>query len=88
MAGTKVKGNRKMRISSCLLEYRHQARENLTAEDGRRLQAACSTDVETVFGIVKHYRGFRKFHLRGQEKVKTELGLVSIAHKMKRLVAA
>jgi hypothetical protein len=72
-----------MRISSRLPEYRHQARENLTAEDRQRLQAACSTDVETVFGIMKHYRGFRKFHLRGQEKVKTEWGLVSIAHKMK-----
>jgi len=84
---TQAKGNRKIRISFRLLEYRRQARTNLTSEEGQRLRAARSTEVETVFGIVKHNMGFRRFHLRGLEKVKTEWGLVSIAHNMKKLAA-
>jgi hypothetical protein len=46
-----------------------------------------SVEVETVFGHVKHNMGFRRFHLRGLQKVKTEWGLVSIAHNMKKLAA-
>jgi len=84
---TRAKGNRKIRISFRLLEYRRQARANLTSEQGQRLRAARSTEVEPVFGIIKHNMGFRRFHLRGLEKVKTEWGLVSIAHNMKKLAA-
>jgi transposase len=84
---TRAKGNRKIRISFRLLEYRRQARANLTSEEGQRLRASRSIEVEPVFGIIKHNMGFRRFHLRGLEKVKTEWGLVSIAHNMKKLAA-
>jgi hypothetical protein len=69
------------------LNYRQQARENLTGEEGERLRAARSTEVETVFGHLKHNLGFRRVHLRGLEKVKTELGILSIAHNMMKLAA-
>ncbi len=84
---TKAKGNRTIRISFRLLEYRRQARANLTTQAGQQLRARRSTEVETVFGIVKQNMGFRRFHLRGQDKVKTEWGLVSIAHNLKKLAA-
>jgi transposase len=84
---TKAKGNRKIRISLRLLEYRRQARANLTSEAGQRLRSRRSTEVEPVFGIIKQNMGFRRFHLRGLGKVKTEWGLVSIAHNMKKLAA-
>lgn len=84
---TQAKGNRKIRISFRLLQYREQARKNLLSEEGVRLRAARSTEVETVFGHQKHNMGFRRFHLRGLEKVKTEWGLVSIAHNMRKLAA-
>jgi transposase len=84
---TKAKGNRKIRISFRLLKYRQQARENLTGEEGERLRSARSTEVETVFGHLKHNLGFRRVHLRGLEKVKTELGILSIAHNMMKLAA-
>jgi hypothetical protein len=67
-----------------LLEYRRQARANLISEAGQRLRSARSIEVEPVFGIIKHNMGFRRFHLRSLEKVKTEWGLVSIAHNMKK----
>ncbi len=82
---TQAKGNRQIRISHQLLAYRQQARENLTSEEGRALRAARSVEVETVFGHLKHNQGFRRFHLRGLKKVKTEWGLVSIAHNMQKL---
>jgi transposase len=82
---THAKGNRQIRISLKLLDYRKQARANLTSEEGRALRAARSTEVETVFGHLKHNQGFRRFHLRGLKKVKTEWGLVSIAHNMQKL---
>ena len=84
---TRARGNRKIRISFRLLEYRRKARENLTSAEGQRLRAARSIEVETVFGHIKHNLGFRRFHLRGLEKVKTEWGLVSIAHNLRKLAA-
>jgi predicted RNA-binding protein with PIN domain len=82
---TKAKGNRQIRISFRLLEYRKQARANLTSPQGELLRKARSTEVETVFGHLKHNQGFRRFHLRGMEKVKTEWGIVSIAHNMGKM---
>ncbi|GIV65508.1 MAG: hypothetical protein KatS3mg046_768 [Bellilinea sp.] len=78
---------RKIRISFRLLEYRRKARENLTSAEGQRLRAARSIEIETVFGQIKHNMAFRRFHLRGLEKVKTEWGLVSIAHNLRKLAA-
>jgi transposase len=85
---TQAKGNRQIRISFRLLAYRQQARDNLTSVTGERLRAARSVEVETVFGHIKQNMGFRRFHLRGRAKVKTEWGLVSIAHNLKKVAAA
>lgn len=85
---TKAKGNRQIRISFQLLEYRGQARNNLTSDIGQRLRSERSTDVETVFGCIKQNMEFRRFHLRGLEKVNVEWGLISIAHNMKKLAAS
>jgi hypothetical protein len=67
------------------LEYRKQARTNLTSPEGEKLRAARSIEVETVFGHLKHNLGFRRFHLRGMKKVNTEWGLVCIAHNMRKM---
>ena len=85
---TRAQGNRQIRISFRLLAYRKQARDNLTSAQGERLRAARSVEVETVFGHIKQNMGFRRFHLRGRAKVKTEWGLVSIAHNLKKVAAA
>jgi transposase len=82
---TKAKGNRRIQISFKLMEYRRQARENLTSEQGQKLREKRSVEVETVFGDIKHNMGFRRFHLRRIGKAKTEWGLVCIAHNMRKL---
>lgn len=70
------------------MEYHRQARENLTSEEGKKLRAKRSVEVETIFGHTKHNMGIRRFMLRGIEKVKTEWGLISIAINMQKMAAA
>jgi hypothetical protein len=43
------------------------------------------TSIEPVFGIIKSVLGFRRFQLRGLEKVNLEWQLVSTAFNCKRL---
>jgi len=82
---TKAKGNRRIQISFELQRFRQQARENLLSEQGIALRKKRSIEPETVFGDIKHNRGFRRFSLRGLRKVETEWGILSIAHNIKKL---
>lgn len=82
---TRAKGNRHIRVSFRLREFRQQANQNLLSEQGKQLRSRRSTEVETVFGDIKHNRRFRRFMLRGLQKVKTEWGLVCLAHNMQKL---
>jgi hypothetical protein len=82
---TRAKGNRHMRVSFRLRRYREQAKNNLLSEQGRFLRVQRNIEVESVFGHIKHNMRFRRFSLRGFEKVKTEWGLVCIAHNMQKL---
>jgi hypothetical protein len=84
---TRAKGNRHMRVSFQLQEFRRQASQNLLSEQGKQLRSRRSTEVETVFGDIKHNRRFRRFMLRGLQKVKTEWGLVCLAHNIQKLAA-
>ena len=70
------------------LEYFHQqASQRLTSEEGCALRSRRMIEAEAVFGLLKHNLKFRRFHLRGQEKVNTEWGLLSIAHNMIKMAA-
>jgi hypothetical protein len=42
-------------------------------------------DVEAVFACIKNNHNFRRFMLRGMEKVKVEIGLLSLAHNLRKL---
>jgi hypothetical protein len=84
---TQAKDNRRMRVSFQLQAFRNQARENLLSEQGEKLRKLRSIEVETVFGDIKHNRHFRRFHLRGLQKVKADYGLVCIAHNMQKMAA-
>jgi transposase len=82
---TQAKENRHMRVSFRLRSFREQAKSNLLSEQGKTLRVQRNVEVETFFGQVKHNMHFRRFSLRGLEKVKTEWGLVCIAHNMRKL---
>ncbi len=85
---SKAQGNRQIQVSFRLRGMRAQAKDLLLSEQGTALRKQRSIDVETVFGRIKQDWGFRRFLLRGLEKVKTEWGLLSIAHNLAKLAAA
>ena len=57
----------------------------LATQAGRALYALRKQTIEPVFGIIKAAMGFRRFSLRGLEKVRTEWTLVTLAYNLKRL---
>lgn len=66
-----------------LNRHRQKIKQLLMSEEGieKRKQR---WKVEAVFGNIKQNKGFRRFFLRGIEKVNTELGLIAIAHNLLR----
>ena len=85
---TKAQGNRVIQVSFRLRQMRARAKELLLSERGTILRKQRSVDVETVFGRIKQNWAFRRFLLRGLEKVKVEWGLLCIAHNLAKLAVA
>jgi transposase len=81
---SKSPGGRTIQINKKLERYKQITKQNLISDKGIELRKKRSVDVETVFGDIKQNQGFRRFNLRGIEKVKTEFGLIAIAHNMKK----
>jgi len=84
-ACNKSKGNRKIEINPRLSYYKSIMRERLTSERGRKYRSQRPVDVEAVFGIIKGNRNYRKFLLRGLEKVEIEVGLLAISHNLSKI---
>jgi len=57
----------------------------LETEEGKQLLDRRKHDIEPAFGDIKYNMGFRKFLLRLRPKVSIEIGLVSIAHNIKKM---
>lgn len=82
------KYNRTIQYSPILAEMKAKARENLNSEKGIELRKKRCVEVESVFGQIKQDSAFRRFSLRGLEKVNLEWGLVCLAHNIKKIAAA
>lgn len=80
--------NRTIYVGPLRDAYRTQAAELLTSAEGIDLRRRRATDVETVFGDIKQNHGFKRFTLRGLDKVTHEWGLVALGHNMRKLQAA
>lgn len=59
-------------------------RQKLSSDEGRKLFNQRKIDVETVFGQVKANFGFRRFSVRGKEKVHRETGILFMAHNLRK----
>jgi len=57
----------------------------LETEEGQYLMDKRKNDVEPTFGDIKYNMCFRKFLLRQKPKITIELGLISIAHNIKKI---
>jgi len=77
--------NRTIEVSPRLIEFKNTARQNLESENGKKLRSQRGVDVESVFGQIKHNKQFRRFYLKGLNKVNTEWGIISIAHNIKKM---
>ncbi|PWV47048.1 IS1182 family transposase [Chitinophaga sp. S165] len=77
--------NRTIKVNQSLEHYKQQARNNLKSEECDILKRKRSIEVESCFGDIKKNQGFRRFHLRGKQKVKTEFGLIALAHNLRKI---
>jgi hypothetical protein len=84
---SKSRKGRTVQLNKKLEKYKRQAKKNLCSPMGIELRKRRGVDVETVFGDIKLNQGFRRFNLRGLEKVNAEFGLVAMAHNIKKLGA-
>lgn len=76
--------NRVLERRPNLERHRDKARKNLKSIRGIHLRKQRNIDVESVFGHIKGNRLFRRFLLRSLEKVNIEVGLLAIAHNLKK----
>jgi transposase len=81
----KGKGNRQIEINPNLTRLRNKARQRLLSEQGLTYRSQRPVDVEGTFGIIKHNHGFRRFLLRGIDKVNIEAGLLAIAQNIRKM---
>lgn len=85
---TKSSANRQMQRNIRLEQYREDTRNRLLSETGKIIYGKRKIEVEPVFGHLKWNREFKRFLLRGLEKVKTEWGILCIAHNMLKATTA
>ena len=83
----KSKGNRIVEINHNLKRHKQKVRQNLLSEQGLAHRSKRPWDVEAVFAAIKHNRGFRRFMLKGSDKVEIEAGLLAIAHNLAKKAA-
>ncbi|WP_068598399.1 transposase [Vaginella massiliensis] len=70
------------------LEYHKQkATELLTSKIGQIRRKQRTADVEPTFAQLKHNRNFKRFPLKGIEKVEIAFGLHALAHNLKKMSA-
>ena len=66
-------------------QARLRMKKKMDSEIGKKVYVLRKTTVEPVIGNIKENLGLREFSLRGLEKVRIELNLVSIAHNLKKV---
>lgn len=84
----KAKGSRIIERNHKLIRLKAKAKEKLLSEQGIAHRKRRCWDVEAVFGNIKQNMGFKRFMLRGMEKVEAEIGLIAMAHNLKKLTIA
>ncbi|GGJ77885.1 transposase [Anoxybacillus voinovskiensis] len=86
-ACTTSKYGRTMQWNPVYHEQKQKARERLESEEGQARYRQRQTDIESVFGQIKQNRGFRRFVLRGLQKISIEWGLICTAHNLLKKAA-
>ena len=83
----KAKGNRIMEVNHRLNEYKRQARERLTSEEGIQHRGKRCIEPEAVFGQIKYNMQYRRFRHFTKDKVTMDFAFFAIAFNIKKLCA-
>lgn len=83
----KSRDNRIIEINENLKRQKQRAHELLNSEEGIKRRKKRCYDVEPVFANIKQNHGFRRFMLRGKQKVEIEWGLLAIAQNLRKKAA-
>jgi transposase len=77
-------GNRIIEVSHAGNYLRRKAKERLESQEGIYYRKKRCFDVEPIFANIKQNKNFKRFLLRGIEKVKVEIGLIAMAHNLSK----
>jgi len=81
---TKSKTNRSIQVNRNLERHRKIARDNLKSEKGVEFRKRRGWEIETFFGDLKHNQKYKRFRLRGLEKVNLEMLWLSICYNLRK----
>jgi len=82
---THAKGNRRLYVSKRMKELRAESLANILSPKGTILRVNRSIQSEGAYGNLKENLGFRRFRMRGSQKVFTEILLYAMACNMNKL---
>ena len=66
--------------------FKHQTKAHLESDYGKRIYAQRKIDVETVFGRMKGVFGMRRVHVRGNQAVHNDIGLMLMSMNLTKLI--
>jgi transposase len=81
------KGDRIIEVSLNNQRLKQQAEKRLKSKRGIQKRKQRCFDTEPVFANIKHNHNFKRFMLRGKEKVAVETGLLALAHNLRKKAA-
>ncbi|SHM98829.1 transposase, IS4 family [Chitinophaga jiangningensis] len=79
------KGNRVIEVNLQYRRLKTKADKRLNTKKGIAKRKKRSYEVEPVFANIKHNHQFKRFMLRGLEKVTVEMGLLALAHNLRKV---
>ena len=82
---TKKGYKRRIHVNPSYEYFKAQQREQLSDPEYAKVYARRKIDVEPAFGFLKACLGFTRFHVRGIDKVKQEVGLALMAANLRKL---
>lgn len=83
----KSRGNRVIEVNHNLNRLKAISKQKLESETGIYHRKKRCADVEPVFANIKNNHYFKRFRLRGLEKVSVEAGLLALAHNLRKRAA-
>lgn len=81
------KGNRTIEVNHELNRLRNKVDKRLKTKRGIEKRKRRCHEVEPVFAYLKQNHHFKRFMLRGIEKVNVETGLLALAHNLRKKIA-